>query len=243
MSLNGLSDGLRKLGSGFNTDVGGGFTPASLSGMFSVRDVGGQTSPCFTTTGGSTICTDGTAAARVVDAKSSTYNALASTSAPTYKVGANGKPYLEFNGSGNRYDRIAMLPYFTFHCLNISAAGYHNVFDAVGMPSTGFMFWIGESSTRPEVDVALVVGSALTVGTWYTVFTWRTPGLTQLWINGVSAGTAASKRSDPTQIDEFNRAGASTYNGKISAWGYGMTLPSVSELSLLHNYCISNIPT
>jgi hypothetical protein len=221
---------------------GGSWTPAAIAGLLSLRDVGGGLSKCYTTTGGSTLSTDGTAAAKVLDAKNATYNALASSSAPTYRVGANGKPYLEFNGSGNRYDNLNLNPTFSAHCLNISAAGYHNIYDTPGNALTGRMLWV-DTSRRPEADATIVVGTALTVGTWYTVFVARGPSTTEMWINGVSVGTSATIRATVATIAEFNRGGASTFNGKISSWVYGSSRPTATELSLLHSYMMGNVPT
>lgn len=202
-------------------------------------------SACYTTTGGSTLSTDGTPAARVVDAKNTTYNAIASTAiypAPTYRVGTNGKPYLEFNGSGNRYDSLNLNPTFSAHCICIGASGYHNIYDTPTDLGAGRMLWI-DTSRRPEADATIVVGTALTIGTWYTVFIARGSSTTEMWINNVSVGTSATIRAVVATISEFNRGGASTFNGKVSSWGYWSSRPTLTERTLLHNYMIGNKPT
>jgi hypothetical protein len=217
------------------------WTPLEITTVQLFRDVGGG-ALVYTTTGGSTLSTDGTAAARIVDSKNTSYNALASVSPATYKIGANGKPYLLFNGSGDRYDNLSVNPVFTAHCFSISGSGWFTLFDTPANFITGRMVWINPSS-RPEVDNALVTGSVLNNNVFVTLMTARGPSTTEMWINNVSVGTSATIRAAVTAISEFNRGGASTFNGCVSSWLFGSARPSASERALLHSYMMANTPT
>ena len=222
-------------------------TPTRLSGILAFRDVGGG-GLVYTTTGGSTLSTNNTAAARIVDKVNQSINALASSSAPTYKVGANSKAYIELAaGSRNRYDDVDLNPVFSFHCLAPTSNGASQFLYSCQPPSTGtsrFSFiWFDFSAAGGLTADQAATGVAVTSGAWITVFIARNGTQTLTYINNSLVQTRVVNRAYTSPLQEFNEAGFTTFNGKVSAWGYCSQIPGSSDRQLLHDYLTANIPT
>lgn len=170
-----------------------------------------------------------------------------------YHLGANGKPYLTFNGS-KYYDALT-IPctdgLCTAHLLRFTNVGYHNVYDAYP-DATNVMLWV-ESAGKLEINAVTSAGP-YNDGNWYSVITHTAkagdPSSARVWINGSLVinhtglnGNAAAN----LLVNPFNRAtGTAPYKGDCGPFGFGSFDPSTVSATFIANltaWMLAQAPT
>lgn len=148
-----------------------------------------------------------------------------------YHLGANGKPYLTFDGS-KYYDALA-IPcaegLCTVHLLRFTATGYHNIYDA----ANNVMLWVdGSGKIQVNADVSFPVGP-YNDGEWRCVVSHtRKTGISardnRLWIDGklVVDDWQGTNAAANTVVSMFNRNGAASYVGDVGPFGFGSFDPT-----------------
>lgn len=151
-----------------------------------------------------------------------------STTKFTLRVGANGKKWLEGDGSG--YFDGVVIPCtsgLVFACLfKYTLAGYFNLFEDSDLSTS--MVWV-DTSKRFELDAGVATISGYDDGAWHRFIEWKgtsgTPGR-KVWIDGVlehNSGTGNMAGTNRT-INLFNR-------GNGNGWKGGIALPLIGSFN------------
>lgn len=158
-----------------------------------------------------------------------------------YHLGANGKPYLTFNGS-KYYDALTIpctAGLLTAHLLRFTNVGYHNVYDNAGTGGLNTMLWVdGSGKLELNADGPHAAGP-YNDGVWRSVIThtqpFGQPSGNRIWIDGsLVVDTAGTNVNLNTAITLFSRSGGTApYKGDCGPFGFGSFDPSAVSATFI----------
>lgn len=163
----------------------------------------------------------------------------------TYRVGANGKAWLE--GDGTRYySELDPIPctagLASFHLIKFTDAGYYNLFEehVDQLPRE----WIDTAKDIEPNGLTAIPG--YDDGNWHTLITFTGPtgsARTKVWVDGtLLTNVASGSIGTNKRINQFNRFGGSCWKGGVGCFGFGSFDPTnyVADLS---TWALANKPT
>lgn len=237
------------LGLGLGLGRGGSpaaFTPSSIAGLFlRLRPI---PSSLWTDSFRTTNPTAGQTCYWQDDSMGLTANLYQSTAGrrPTYQANPHR---LVFDGTNDCFTNDdatgsfvcpANNGIFSYHCLRLTATGYHNIYEKLGSATP--MLWV-DGAGRFELNAGVIVSAAKNDGDWHTVFAWHSASGSQLWVDNVSVGTdATAVTTTVAAMGDFCRyVATSPYNGDSSERGFGELLPDAATRTLLHAYLMAEV--